>query len=94
MVRLAVLRRIPPFAVGSQVVLTDGRTAVVTAPNLTQPCRPSVRLLDEKAGLLGGERETVNLVDHPAVHVASCAGVDVRKWVFQLADPKGRPQAA
>jgi HD-GYP domain-containing protein (c-di-GMP phosphodiesterase class II) len=93
-VRLAVLRRIPPFAVGSQVVLSDGRAAVVVAPNLRQPCRPSVRLLGQAGRQSGGEPETVNLSDHPQVHVASCAGDDVRQWVFQLADPKGRPEAA
>jgi len=101
-VRLAVLRRIPPFAVGSQVVLGDGRSAVVIAPNLAQPCRPSIRLLERPDGRSGGEPETVILTDHPKLHIVTCAGADVRKWVFQLADAEprkappvaGRPEAA
>ncbi|MHC4100118.1 MAG: HD-GYP domain-containing protein [Planctomycetota bacterium] len=101
-VRLAVLRRIPPFAVGSRVVLNDGRSAVVIAPNLSQPCRPSIRLLDGKDKRSGREPETVNLAEHPPLSVVSCAGADVQKWVFQLAEPKkrktppaaDRPQAA
>src|SRR5262249_37883776 len=39
-VRRAALRRIPPFAVGSQVKLSDGRKAVVIAPSMENPCRP------------------------------------------------------
>jgi HD-GYP domain-containing protein (c-di-GMP phosphodiesterase class II) len=95
-VRLAVLRRIPPFAVGSQVVLNDGRAAVVTTPNLTQPCRPGIRLLESPGGRAAREPETVNLVDYPDLHIVTCAGTDVRKWVFQLADPTARkkPPAA
>ncbi|MHC4218326.1 MAG: HD-GYP domain-containing protein, partial [Planctomycetota bacterium] len=91
-VRLAALRRIPPFAVGSRVVLNDGRAAVVIAPNLGQPCRPSIRLLEE--GAAAGERDTVSLADHPELQIVDCAGEDVRKWVFQLAEPKRRPHAA
>lgn len=45
-IRRAVLRRFPPFAVGSCVTLSDGRDAVVIAPNLGHPCRPAVRPLD------------------------------------------------
>ena len=95
-VRLAVLRRIPPFAVGSQVVLNDGRPAVVITPTLMQPCRPSIRLLDEQEGRSGRERETVSLADHPELHIVACAGTDVSKWVFQLAEPRPRkaPPAA
>jgi HD-GYP domain-containing protein (c-di-GMP phosphodiesterase class II) len=93
-VRLAVLRRIPPFAVGSRVVFNDGRSAVVIAPNLLQPCRPSVRLLSEDGGRGGGDRETVHLADHPQLHIVNCAGADVRQWVFQLAEPKRRTDAA
>jgi HD-GYP domain-containing protein (c-di-GMP phosphodiesterase class II) len=93
-VRLAVLRRIPPFAVGSQVALNDGREAVVVAPNLAQPCRPSVRLLGNADQGSGSEQETLNLTEHPQLHVVTCAGDDVRRWVFQLAAPKSGPKAA
>jgi HD-GYP domain-containing protein (c-di-GMP phosphodiesterase class II) len=101
-VRLAVLRRIPPFAVGSQVTLSDGRSAVVTAPNLLQPCRPTVRLLDGGPADDRAEGRNVELAGNANLHVVTCAGADVRKWAFQLAEPKlrqgggstGRPRAA
>ena len=87
-VRLAVLRRIPPFAVGSQVRLNDQRTAVVTTPNLLQPCRPGVRILGgDAAG--GSEGRNIDLAAHPKLRIIECAGADVRKYVFQLAEPKG-----
>ena len=65
-------------------------------PNLVQPCRPSIRLLDEQKGRSGGEPETVSLADHPELHIVTCAGTDVRKWLFQLAEPGSRkaPPAA
>jgi HD-GYP domain-containing protein (c-di-GMP phosphodiesterase class II) len=93
-VRLAVLRRIPPFAVGSQVVLSDGRASVVTAPNLMQPCRPSVRLLDAGGDGAAGEGETLHLANHPKLDVVNCAGDDVRPWLFRLAEPTRRTDAA
>ncbi len=96
-VRLAALRRLPPFAVGSQVRLSDGRSAVVVAPNLEQPCRPSVRLLEEPAD--GEPPATIHLAEHLRLHITTYAGTDVRKWLFTLAEPKpgndtGRAAAA
>jgi HD-GYP domain-containing protein (c-di-GMP phosphodiesterase class II) len=97
-VRLAVLRRIPPFAVGSQVRLSDKRAAVVTTPNLMQPCRPTVRILGGGDGASGGKVENIDLTAHRKLRIVECAGVDVRKYVFQLAEPKsgrsGVPKAA
>jgi len=89
--------RRPPVA-----ALHDFAGAVVIAPNLAQPCRPSIRLLERPDGRSGGEPETVILTDHPKLHIVTCAGADVRKWVFQLADAEprkappvaGRPEAA
>jgi HD-GYP domain-containing protein (c-di-GMP phosphodiesterase class II) len=92
-VRLAVLKRIPPFAVGTRVVLNDGREAVVVAPNLRQPCRPSLRLLDGAAGRSASDAVTLHLAQHPQLRVTRCAGVDVSKWLFQLAEPEGREES-
>ncbi|MEE9129559.1 MAG: HD domain-containing protein [Phycisphaerales bacterium] len=91
-VRLAVLRRIPPFAVGSQVRLSDGQSAVVIAPNLRQPCRPTVRLLHRSPQPSELPHTTLNLVDHRALHITAYAGVDVEKWLFELpAETAWRP---
>lgn len=78
-VRDMVLRRIPPFAVGSRVVLSDGRAAVVVAPSLEQPCRPAVRLLQEGGG-------TLDLRAHADLSIIQHAGRDVAKHLFTLPD--------
>ena len=85
-VRTAALRRLPPFAVGSHVGLNDGSAAVVLAPNVQQPCRPAVRLLESPAD--GGEPPILFLEDHPRLSIASYTGIDVSHWLFQLADPE------
>lgn len=80
-VRRAALRRLPPFAIGTQVELSDGQAAVVVAPNLEQPCRPAVRLLTT------GPAEhpvTFQLADRPELSIISSAGTDVRQWIFTL----------
>ena len=87
-VRLAVLQRIPPLAVGSQVDLNDDRPAVVVAPNLRRPCRPSVRLLDDSAQAAVETCTVLDLVDHPELHIVRDAGVDVKKWLFELPNPR------
>lgn len=92
-VRLAVLRRIPPFAVGSQVRLSDGQSAVVIAPNLRQPCRPTVRLLDRSPQPSELPHTTLNLADHRALHITAYAGVDVEKWLFELPAETAWPRA-
>ncbi len=95
-VRLAVLRRLPPFAVGSQVELSDGRPAVVIAPNLRQPCRPTVRVLSTSDD---GVVPTLDLEERRQLSIVTYAGVEVRQWLFELAEPKpgaaptGRPEA-
>jgi hypothetical protein len=80
-VRRAALRRLPPFAVGTQVELSDGQPAVVVAPSFEQPCRPAVRLLTT------GPAEhpvTFQLADRPELSIVASAGVDVRRWLFTL----------
>lgn len=90
--RHAVLRRIPHFAVGSQVRLSDGQSAVVIAANLRQPCRPTVPLLDRSPQPSKLAHTTLNLVDHRPLHITAYAGVDVEKWLFELpAETAWRP---
>lgn len=90
-VRDAMLRRVPPFAVGSRVVLSDGRAAVVVAPCPEQPCRPTVRLLgDEPArnlaisGDADAKPAALDLRLHRDLHIVRCGGVDVEPYLFTL----------
>ena len=92
-VRLVVLRRIPPFAVGSQVHLSNGRPAVVTSPNTRQPCRPTVRLLDESTQTAEHKHATLDLEAHPELHITHYAGSEVEKWLFELPEGAASPRA-
>ena len=82
-VRMTVLKRIPPFAVGTQVTLSDGRPAVVTRPSLDQPCRPTVRLLDPSEKLNKGACTHVDLAVHPTLRISAAAGVPVEQFLFE-----------
>lgn len=85
MVRLAILRSIPPFAIGTQVELNDGRHAVVIAPNVDQPCRPTLRLLrDEVEAPSAIETVTLELSMNPHLNITHYAGIDVSQWIFEL----------
>lgn len=90
-VRTTMLRCLAPFPVGSQVELNDGRQAVVIEPNSSQPCRPTVRLL-ELAG--ANTPPTIRLADDPQVSIGSYAGQDVRPWMFRLDANAAAPPAA
>ncbi len=92
-VRRAVLRRLPPFAVGSQVELSDGRSAVVIAPNSRQPCRPTVRLLDE-TDPVSDAPITLDLIEHRRLCITSCVGDPVRPALFELPDAESPSEAA
>lgn len=76
----AVLRTIPPFPVASHVTLSNGRAAVVIAPNPIQPCLPTLRLLD------GGEAdgEAFALTEHRDVAITHLLGRDISDYVFLL----------
>jgi HD-GYP domain-containing protein (c-di-GMP phosphodiesterase class II) len=94
------LRCLPPFPVGAQVTLSDGREAVVVRPSLAQPCRPVVRRLDVPLDVPGddtaagasaaattaahGAAGQLDLQQHPELHIASCAGQDVGAHLFEL----------
>lgn len=88
-VKRAVLKRIPPFGVGTHVTLSDGRQAVVTAPNLKEPCRPAVRPLDgspltpDARSLPADRKQWLP----PHLHIVECAGIDVEPWLYELPEP-------
>ena len=82
----SVLRRVPPFPVGGEVKLSDGRSAVVIAPSIEQPCRPTVRLLDENQRLPDGRLPHLNLREHHETHIASFSGQPVEPYLFSLVE--------
>ncbi|MFA9476891.1 HD-GYP domain-containing protein [Phycisphaerales bacterium AB-hyl4] len=83
-VRDTLLRCIPPFVIGSQVTLSDGRAAAVVRPSVEQPCRPAVRLLGEADREADGCYPTLDLRETPDVHIATCSGHDVAQHLFAL----------
>ena len=94
MIRRAVVRRIPPFAVGSLVTLSDGRQGVVTMPNLKDPCRPAVRPLDGSP-LTPRPQQLSPTKDQylpTELRIVECAGVNVEPWTYTL--PERIPLAA
>lgn len=86
-VRQVMLRRMPPFQIGSQVTLNDGSSAAVLAPNPRQPCRPVLRILNHPAGLPEGRYPTVRLEERPDLWIAVSGGVNVERWLFELPEP-------
>jgi len=79
----AIITVAPPYPPGAVVTLSDGRDGVVTGWTPTNPCRPTVRILetidpDEKAE----DAETVDLLEHPALRVVMTEGRDVSRHNF------------
>ena len=99
-VRRSLLLRVPPFAIGTEGRLSDGRRCVVQAPNIADPCRPVVRVLEAKPK----QPEVVDLHATPALRMTHSLGVDVGRYLYEvpaaaaLADPTataaGEPGAA
>jgi len=81
-VRGLMVRRIPPFAVGAMVRLSDGQAAAVVSPSYAQPCRPSVRLLDDSDS--DDAPKVIDLTLKPELHIVECAGEPVEKHLFDL----------
>ncbi len=89
-VRSAVLRVIPPFGVGTKVTLSDGRAAVVVAPNRELPCRPAVRSLENNP-----DAETMDMAMHPELSIVKAGGRDVSALYYEPdAPPRAQQQAA
>lgn len=87
-VQRGVLRKIPPFPVGSQVTLSDGRAGVVSRPSLHAPCRPFVRLLGEASN----DSEAINLSEHPDLFITHWAGREVTQWLYDLPERESPEQ--
>ncbi len=79
LVRRALLKCVPPFSVGTDVRLSDGRRAVVVEPEPDMPCRPGVRPID--AG--EGDETHVSLMEHPDLSITHALGEDVSSWIFE-----------
>lgn len=92
-VRRGVLRQVPPFAVGALVTLSDGRQAVVIAPNRERPCRPAVRPLNAN-GVPDRGAEALSLDQHPALHIARVGVADVSGCQYELPDVSPADAAA
>lgn len=80
MLLAGLLRHVPPFAVGTQVTLSDGRQAAVIGLNRQSPCRPLVRLLDVQ----DPQRRDIDLLGQQDIHIVKALGVSVERWLFEL----------
>lgn len=81
-VRRAILRRVPPFPIGADITLSDGRRAVVTEPNADAPFRPIVRVISDKPNATDDpfdHAETLRLANYPHLRIVRCAGCDVNE---------------
>lgn len=76
-VRSALLRAVQPFAVGSRVVLTDGRACAVAAPNPKSPCLPSVQELEQGSPIID------LATDVPGLRIARHEGEDVSPFFYE-----------
>jgi len=83
-VRDLVVRRIPPFPIGSLVRLSDNRQAVVVTPNFGQPCYPAVRILEGHCRADDDQLSIVDLNVVPGLHIVECAGQRVEQFLFEL----------
>ncbi len=86
-IRRALLLRIPPFAIGTDVRLSDGRRAVVVAPTPEDPCRPLVRPLTRATGGRAAAAETVDLHATPGLSITHTMGEDVGAYLYEAPSP-------
>jgi HD-GYP domain-containing protein (c-di-GMP phosphodiesterase class II) len=80
-VRHAIAAQMPPFPVGTMVKLSDGQPAVVATPCPTDPCRPTVRVLE---GDEAGEMIPLAEQEHESLHIAEASGEPVAKHSYDL----------
>ncbi|MCH8315773.1 MAG: HD domain-containing protein [Planctomycetes bacterium] len=83
-VRYLMIRRLPPFPIGSLVLLSNSRKAVIVALNFRQPCRPVVRILDEACRNENGELPVLDLDTDHSVYILEAAGQRVDQYLFDL----------
>lgn len=91
-VRRAVMRCIPPFPIGSSVLLTSGESAVVVTPNREMPCLPTVRMME--GSIATGE--DLDLSISGGVRIREAGGVDVSgvDYMPNLVQNENRSSAA
>lgn len=82
-IRRALLLRIPPFAIGTDVRLSDGRRAVVVAPTPEDPCRPIVRPLTNTTGGRANAEDTIDLHTTPGVTITHMMGQEVAGYLYE-----------
>ena len=84
----ALVEVVPPYAPGSVLRLSDGRSAVCIDHNPADPCRPVVQVISElgaaaRADEESCEDETIDLSQEPpALFVAECDGHPVAEFNF------------
>ena len=83
-----MIRRLPPFPIGSLVRLSNNEPATIVSLNFRQPCRPTVRMLDENTRNNKGELPTIDLEIEPSLHIVESGGHNVEKHLFELPDLK------
>lgn len=101
-VRRTLLLRVPPFAIGSEVTLSDGRRCAIMAPNIARPCRPVVRVLAEASGERPREATNIDLADDrveaAGLAIVRSMGHDVSTYGYEPPGPEGpawiRPEGA
>lgn len=79
MVLDAVLRYLPPFPTGAEVVLNDGRLAAVTEINPMHPCRPKVRILENETTI-----EDIDLSRRTELAIHWAMGSNISQWLYEL----------
>lgn len=86
-IRRALLLRIPPFAIGTDVCLSDGRRAVVVAPTPDDPCRPVVRVLTDAAGERLESGDNIDLHVTPSLTITHMMGEEVGAFMYDAPAP-------
>lgn len=82
-VRRAMLLRMPPFAIGTEVKLSDSRRAVVIEPCPADPCRPVVRALPGEGAKPGSAPESIALSTRREVFITHALGEEVAPYLFE-----------
>lgn len=83
-VRRAMVLRVPAFAIGTEVKLSDGRRAVVVSPTPDDPCRPVVRIMAGRALKEGEEAENVDLSVNRQFSITHALGVEVGQYLYEV----------
>jgi HD-GYP domain-containing protein (c-di-GMP phosphodiesterase class II) len=73
----------PPFEVGKQVRLSDGRDAIVSGVHREEPCRPSVLPLLRNGS---GVADAIDLNECRDLRITGVDDVDVQQWIFTSRD--------